>query len=370
MASSSKASSEEKYYMASQRQLMWRKFKRHKLALVGLVILGIFYGTAIFADFVATHDVNIRNTEYIYAPPQKIHFFDNDGNFHLRPFVYNIKMKKDMENLRRIYTEDTGQRNPIYLFVKGDAYSFWGLFESEIRLFGPKEGPFFLFGTDGLGRDLFSRTLHAARISLSIGLVGVFFSFVLGCLFGGIAGYYGGFVDVAIQRSIEFLLAIPLIPLWMGLAAAVPAGWPPVKVYLGITIVLSLVGWTHLARVVRGKIISLREQDFVLAARLCGARERFIITRHLLPALTSYLVVSLTLAIPQMIIGETALSFLGLGLQPPAVSWGVLLKDAQSLSAVALHPWLLIPAVFVVLAVLGFNFVGDGVRDAADPYKN
>ncbi|MCK4329959.1 ABC transporter permease [candidate division WOR-3 bacterium] len=364
-----KTSLEEKFYIASQWQLMWRKFKKHKLAIFGGTILSIFYFITIFCGFFSTQDIYKRHTQYIYAPPQRIHFFDEKG-FHLRPFVYGLKRKIDPVTFRRTYTEDRTKKYPIYFFTHSDKYRLWNLFPTDIHLFGVKSvGTIFIFGTDKLGRDLFSRNLHAARISLSIGLVGVFLSFILGCILGGISGYFGGTVDMVIQRVIEFLISIPTIPLWMCLAAALPPHWPPIKVYFGITIILSIVGWCGLARVVRGKLLELREEDFVMAAKIAGATDYRIITRHLLPSFLSYLIVNITLAIPSMILGETSLSFLGLGLQPPVVSWGVLLQDAQNVRSVALHPWLLIPGLFVIITVLAFNFMGDGLRDAADPYK-
>jgi len=362
-------SPEEEYYIASQWQLMWRKFKKHKLAIFGGSILAIFYFVAIFCEFFSTYDIYKRYTKYIYCPPQRVHFFDEKGNFHLRPFVYGLKRKIDPVSWRKVYIEDKARKCPIYFFVHGDKYKFWNLFSSNLHLLGVKEGTIFLFGTDKLGRDLFSRTLYAARISLFIGLVGVFLSFILGCIFGGISGYYGGAADMIIQRVIEFLISMPTIPLWMALSAALPKDWSPIKVYFGITIILSIVGWCSLARVVRGKLLELREEDFAMAAKIAGATDGKIITKHLLPSFLSYLIVSLTLSIPNMILGETSLSFLGLGLRPPVVSWGVLLKEAQNVHTVSLHPWLLIPALFVIITVLAFNFLGDGLRDAADPYK-
>jgi len=339
-------SAEEKFYVATQWQLMWRKFIKHKLAILGGVILATFYIIAIFCEFFSTYDIYHRYSGYIYCPPQRIHFFDEQG-FHFRPFVYGFKRTRDPETFRRIYEKDKTKKYPIYFFTHGDKYKLWGLFETDIHLFSVKEGTIFLFGTDKLGRDLFSRNLYAARISLSIGLVGVALSFILGCILGGLSGYYGGATDMIIQRVIEFLICIPTVPLWMALAAALPAEWPPLRVYFGITIILSIVGWCGLARVSQGRII----------------------TRHLLPSFLSYLIVNLTLAIPNMILGETSLSFLGLGLRPPVVSWGVLLSEAQNFRTVALHPWLLIPGLFVIITVLAFNFLGDGLRDAADPYK-
>jgi len=363
-----KISSEEKYYVASQWQLMWRKFRRHKLAIFGGTILGIFYILAMFCDFFSPYDIYKRYTKYVECPPQRVHFFDERG-FNLRPFVYGIKRKIDPKTWRKIYTENKTQKYPIYFFIQRNKYKLWNLFETNIHFFGVKEGNIFLFGTDKLGRDLFSRNLHGARISLSIGLVGVALSFILGAILGGLSGYYGGNADTIIQRVIEYLISIPTIPLWMALSAAVPQEWSPVKVYFSITIILSIVGWCGLARVVRGKFLELREEDFVMAARIAGSTDSRVIIRHLLPSFLSYLIVNLTLSIPAMILGETALSFLGLGIRPPAVSWGTLLQDAQNIRAVTLHPWLLIPGLFVIITVLAFNFLGDGLRDAADPYK-
>ncbi len=362
-------SAEEKFYMATQWQLMWRKFKKHKLAIFGGSILVVLFSIAMFCEFFSPYTSLKRYTQRIYCPPQRIHFFDEEGDFHLRPFVYGLKKEIDLETFQRVYTEDKTEKYFIYFFVHGDKYNLWNLFEADIHLFGVKKGTIFLFGTDKLGRDLFSRNIYAARISLSIGLVGVALSFVLGCLLGGISGYFGGTADTIIQRVIEFLIAVPTIPLWMALSAALPRHWSSIKIYFGITIILSLVGWSYLARVVRGKILELREEDFALAAKIAGLTDGQIITRHLLPSFFSYLIVSLTLAVPTMILAETALSFLGLGIQPPAVSWGTLLQAAQNVQVIVLYPWLLIPGLFVILTVLAFNFLGDGLRDAADPYK-
>lgn len=359
---------EERYYVASQWELIWRKFKKHKLALFGGTILIILYLTAILCEFFSPYNIYKRYPKYIYCPPQRIHFFDEEG-FHLRPFVYGLKGHTDPETLRRKYTIDKTKKYPLYFFIHGEEYKLWNLFSGDIHFFGVKDGVMFLFGTDKLGRDIFSRNLYASRISLSIGLVGVAISFVLGCALGGVSGYYGGVADTIIQRIIEFLISIPTIPLWMALSAALPPRWPPIKVYFGITIILSIVGWSGLARVVRGKLLELREEDFVMAARISGTGETRIIARHLLPSFASYLIVNLTLRIPWMILGETSLSFLGLGIRPPAVSWGALLKDGQNIRTIAQSPWLLIPGFFVIVTVLAFSFVGDGLRDAADPYK-
>jgi peptide/nickel transport system permease protein len=361
----------ERYFVASQWQLMWRKFRRHRLAIIGGVMLALLYLVGVvFCEFFSTQDIYQRNKDYIFCSPQAIHFRDRDGRFHLRPFVYGLKAQKDPETLATRYLEDPQRVFPLKFFARGYPYKLWGLVPMDHHLVTvPAEGTLFLLGTDKLGRDLYSRILFGARVSLTIGLVGVMLSFILGCILGGISGYYGGAVDVIIQRVIEFLICLPTIPLWMALAAAVPPDWSPLKVYFSITIILSLVGWCGLARVVRGKLISAREEDYVMAARIAGASDRRIIFKHLLPSFIGYLIVSLTLAIPGMILGETALSFLGLGVRAPIVSWGVLLNDAQTVKVVIMHPWLLSPAVFVILTVLGFNFVGDGLRDAADPYK-
>lgn len=360
----------ENYYAANQWQLMWRKLKKHRLAVAAGILLIAFYFIAIFAEFFTTQPIDVVSQSYAFAPPQPIHFLDADGNFHFPPFIYGLKSTRDPQTLRKIFVEDTEVMHPISFFTRGEPYKLLGIVQTDIHLMGTEEGaPFFLFGADRLGRDLFSRIIVAARISLTIGLVGVTLSFVLGTVIGGISGYFGGAIDMLIQRIIEFLSSLPSIPLWMALSAAVPLTWDPLAVYFAITIVLSILGWTGLARIVRGKIISLREDDYVMAARISNARESQILLRHLIPNFASYLIVSVTLAIPGMILGETALSFLGLGLRPPVVSWGVLLQDAMNIQSVALYPWLLLPGVFVIIFVLCFNLFGDGLRDAADPYR-
>ena len=359
---------DEAYYMASSWVLMRRAFVKHKLAMIGGALLLLIYFCAIFAGFLAPYEIFQRHPEFLVAPPVRVHIF-HEGKLRA-PFVYYSKVSKDPVTLARIYEADETQIFPLELFVQGDEYKFWGLFKTRLHLFGVQEpGKIFLFGTDSLGRDMFSRVLSAARVSLSIGMIGVAISFVLGCIMGGISGYFGGAADMVIQRAIEFLQSLPDIPLWMALAAAVPITWPPLRIYLMITIILSIKGWTGLARIVRGKILQLRAEDYVMAAIISGASERRIIGRHLLPGFMSYLIVSLTLAVPGMILGETALSFIGIGLRPPVVSWGVMLQQAQNVRVVAITPWLLIPAIFVVVSVLAFSFVGDGLRDAADPYK-
>lgn len=359
----------ERIYTASQRQLIWWRFRKHKLAMTGAVMLIIMYTLAIFCEFFSPYPAGLRHEGMEYAPPHKIRFFDPEGKLR-GPFVYGLTRDRDPVTLRFIFTVNESRIYPIKFFVRGEPYELWGTFASDLHFFGTGtlEGPVFLFGTDKLGRDLFSRVLYGARLSLSIGLVGVFLTFVLGLAIGGISGYFGGVIDEIIQRLIDLLRSIPTVPFWMALSAALPRDWPVVKMYFGITILLSVIGWTGLARVVRGKLLSIREEDFVLASELVGANEAHIISRHLLPSFTSHIIVSVTLSIPNMILGETALSFLGLGLQPPAVSWGVLLRDAQRVVEVAHHRWLLIPCLFVIVAVLMFNFLGDGLRDAADPY--
>ncbi|MHB0875554.1 MAG: ABC transporter permease [Anaerolineae bacterium] len=358
-------------FVASQWQLMYWRFRKHKLAVICTYLLVALYLIAIFAEFVGPYDPNGQNTKLLFVPPVKLHFVDANGNFSLRPFVYGLELKVNMETLSKSYTEKTDEVYPVHLFVHGDEYKLWGLIPSDIHLFGIEGGKpgFFLMGSDRMGRDMLSRVIHGSRISLSVGLIGVFMSLIFGVLIGGASGYYGGTLDTLIQRVIEFIRCMPTIPLWMALAAALPPTWSSLRIYFAILMILSLIGWTGLARVVRGRFLSLREEDFVMAARLAGASEWRIILRHLVPSFLSYLIANLTLAIPGMILGETALSFLGVGLRPPVVSWGVTLNEAQQLRVVAQAPWLLLPGVAIVLAVLAFNFVGDGLRDAADPYS-
>lgn len=356
----------ERLLVASQWDLMWLHFRRHKLAMVGLAVVALLYLMALLHGFIAPYH-KLTRTEYINMPPQTIHF-RHEGRF-TRPFVYGISITKDMESMSRIFEEDTSQPYAIRFWTRGDRWDFLGLFQSDRHLFGVEEGGgILLMGADELGRDLFSRILYGAAISLSIGLLGVISSFALGAILGGISGFYGGIVDMIIQRLIEFLLSVPTIPLWMALSAAVPINWPPVRVYFAITLILSIIGWCGLARIVRSKLLELREEDFVMAAMLAGSNSRQIILRHLLPSTISYLIVHMTLSIPGMIIGETSLSFLGLGLRAPVVSWGVLLQKAQSVGTINSFPWLMWPGAFVILTVLSFNFMGDGLRDAADPY--
>ena len=358
---------EAKVYVAPQWILVWWKFRRHKLALASGVIVILIYLVAALAEFLSPFPPDRTDSKHLYAPPQRLHFFDR-GKFGL--YVYGYTSKIEPVALRRVFTVDPEAKIRVGFFVKGYPYKLFGLIPTDRHLLGPidQTQPMYLLGADRLGRDLLSRMITGTRISMSIGLIGVFISLILGTLLGGLSGYYGGGVDNLIQRLIEFLRSIPSVPLWMGLAAALPVTMPPLKVYFYITIILSFIGWTNLARVVRGRFLSLREEDFVMAARLDGQSELGIIFRQMLPAFTSHIIASITLAIPGMILAETSLSFLGLGLREPVVSWGVLLQEAQDIRAIATAPWLLIPALAVVLAVLALNFLGDGLRDAADPY--
>ncbi|MFT5115434.1 MAG: peptide/nickel transport system permease protein [Parasphingorhabdus sp.] len=359
---------QERFYFASQWKLMWWKLKRHKLALMSGLILLILYFSVAFAEVLAPYAQDTRNTKFIYAPPQGIHMF-HEGEF-VGPFVYGYKFTLNMENLKREYSDDHSKVQKLRFFCSGDKYKFWGLFDSSFHLLCPAEaGTAYLVGTDRLGRDMLSRTFYGARISLTIGLVGIIISFTLGIIIGGIAGYYGGLIDNIIQRIIEILRSFPELPLWMALSAILPVTWSPLLIFLGITVILALLDWTGLARAVRSKLLSLREEDYCTAALMMGARPKRIIFRHLLPGFMSHLIASASLSIPAMILGETALSFLGLGLRPPVTSWGVLLNEAQNINVVALYPWLMFPVLPVIITILAFNFFGDGLRDAADPYK-
>ncbi|HEX6014702.1 MAG TPA: ABC transporter permease [Geminicoccaceae bacterium] len=360
---------EEKVAVASQLQLTWWRFRRHRLAVWSGVLVALFYLIAIFADFLATIDPHDTDAKRSYIPPQAIHWFDN-GRF--APHVYALKGVRDPRTFKVVYSPDPNEKRYLGLFVRGNSYNLLGLFPTERHLIGvtngrPQDG-LFLLGTDLLGRDVWSRLLLASRTSLTIGLAGVALSLFLGVLLGGTSGLYGGWVDVVIQRVIEILRSVPTIPLWMGLAAALPSTWSVTQVYLAITVIISLIGWTELARVVRGRFLAMREEDFITAAELAGASQMRIIFRHMVPSFLSHIIAAVSLALPAMIISETTLSFLGLGLRPPAISWGVLLQDAQNLQALAVAPWLLVTAIPVIIVILAFNFLGDGLRDAADPY--
>jgi peptide/nickel transport system permease protein len=354
---------------SSQWQLVWRKFRKHKLARIGLVVTAIIYLIAIFAEFLSPSVPSAQNEQYAYAPPQVLRVYSPTEGLGLH--VYGFQVEQDPETYARTFTVDESQRIDVGLFVKGEPYKMWGFIPGDRHLIGPTQPgqPMYLWGADRAGHDLLTRILYGARVSLSIGLVGVALSFIIGLTLGGISGYYGGKPDTLIQRLIEFLMAIPTLPLWLALSAAIPSSWGPLTRYFAITVILSVIGWTGMARVVRGRFLSLREEDFVTAARLDGCTRPRIIFKHMVPSFSSHIIASLTMSVPGMILAETGLSFLGLGLQSPAVSWGVLLQDAQNIRAIQTAPWLLIPGVAIFVTVLFMNFVGEGLRDAADPYK-
>ena len=360
----------QRIFVASQWQLMWWRFRKHRVAMVsGVVVIG-FYLIVLGADFLAYADPNASEAQRSLMPPQALHLFDG---WRFQPHVYGFKGVRDPQSFRRVYREDPSQKIPVRFFAEGFEYRFLGLIPSTRHLIGVAGGldasrTIFLLGTDVQGRDLWSRLMYGTRISLTIGLFGVLVSLVLGVALGGLSGFYGGLTDTVIQRVIEILRSIPTIPLWMGLAAALPRDWTILQVYFAITIIISLLGWTELARVVRGRFLAMREEDFVVSARLVGCTELRTIFVHMVPSFMSHIIAATTLALPAMIISETALSFLGLGLRPPAISWGVLLQQAQNVQMVAISPWLMLPAVPVIVAVMAFNFLGDGLRDAADPY--
>lgn len=360
----------QRIFVASQWQLMWWRFRKHKVAVASACVVIGFYLVVVGADFLAYADPNASEAQRSLMPPQRIHWFD-DG--HFGPYVHGVKGARDPQSFKRVYRTDPGEKIPIRFFAEGFEYRFLGVISTTRHLIGvdgdrDATKTIFLLGTDVQGRDLWSRLMYGTRISLTIGLVGVTMSLVLGVILGGLSGFYGGIADTLIQRVIEILRSIPTIPLWMGLAAALPRDWSILQVYFAITIIISLLAWTELARVVRGRFLSLREEDFVVSARLVGCSQMRTIFVHMVPSFMSHIIAATTLALPAMIVSETALSFLGLGLRPPAMSWGVLLQQAQNVQTVALSPWLMLPAVPVIVVVMAFNFLGDGLRDAADPY--
>ncbi|HEU5159411.1 MAG TPA: ABC transporter permease [Streptosporangiaceae bacterium] len=362
--------SEKRIFVATQRQLIWWRFRKHKLAMVGLIVIAMFYLVAIFADFLAYSDPQDTSSQRVFVPPHAVSVFDG-----WRPSLgtHPLTSQRDPVTFERQYVVDENTRIPIGFFVHGYDYKLFGVIPTDIHLIGAKgartEDSVFLLGTDELGRDIFSRLLVATRTSLFIGLAGVSLSIALGVVLGGISGFYGGITDTIIQRVIEILRSIPTIPLWMGIAAAMPKTWSVERVYFAITLIISVIGWTELARVVRGRVLQIRDEDFVTAAELAGSRPRRIIFSHIVPLFTSHIIAATTLALPLMIIAETSLSFLNLGLRPPAISWGVMLQQAQNIQTVALSPWMMVPVIPVVVAILAFNFLGDGLRDAADPYS-
>ncbi len=360
---------EERISVATQWQLMWWRFRRHKLAIVGSLVVLLFYGVVLFADFIAYASPTASEAQRSLLPPQRIHWFDGA---QFRPHVYGLTGYRDPTTLKRVYIADSTKKIPVRFFASGFEYRLLGLIPTNKHLIGVEgvsaEDTLFVLGTDEQGRDLWSRLMYATRASLTIGLLGVTISLVLGVVLGGLSGYYGGGVDTVIQRVIEIFRSIPTIPLWLGLAAALPNDWSILQIYFAITVIISLIGWTELARVVRGRFLSLREEEYITAAELSGSSQVRIILSHMVPAFLSHIIAATTLALPAMIISETSLSFLGLGLRPPAVSWGVLLQQAQNIQALAISPWLLIPALPVIVVILAFNFMGDGLRDAADPY--
>lgn len=359
---------------ASQARLVWRAFRRHRLAMFGAAITILFCLIALFGEFLAPYNSDSFNESYPYAPPQVVQLVDFSGGVPtFGPYVHGYTSEVDPESLRLLYTTDPNTKIELRLFdTSAESYRMWGLFESNLHLIGPVDDsqPMYLLGSDRNGRDVLSRIVHGTRVSMTIGLVGVAIAFLVGVTLGGISGFFGGRVDTVIQRMVEFFMSIPTLPLWLGLAAAVPGDWGPLQRYFAITSILAIFAWTELARVTRGRFMSLREEEFITSAKLDSNRPLRVIFRHMLPLFSSHLIASLTLSVPAMILAETSLSFLGLGLQAPVVSWGVLLQEAQNIRVVATAPWLMLPGLAVVLVVLALNFVGDGLRDAADPYKN
>jgi len=354
--------------LATSRQLMWYKFRRHRLAMVGTAIIFLFLIISLFPEFISPTTPQERDPAHASGPPTAVHIFDESWVPHL-PFIYGRTMERDPVTLRRISKVNTDVRVPLQFFSRGDDYKFLWSIPANLHLFTTQGTNIHLFGTDVLGRDIFTRTIYATRVSISIGVVGVLAAFFIGLAVGGLAGLKGGLTDSIIMRVIEFIRSIPSLPLWMGLAAALPREWSAVQVYVVVTLILAALGWTTLARRVRSKLLTLRNEDFVQAAKLAGCSNYRLVAKHMLPSFMSYLIVDLTVAFPYIILAETTLSFLGLGMREPMVSWGVLLFSAQNVTALAHTPWLLIPGVFILLIVIAFNFFGDGLRDAADPFS-
>ena len=368
---SKKLKESEEYVVLSEWQLMWRKFLKHRVAVVAVIILIILYIVVIFADFFTPYGMLTGHTDHLYVPPEigKIRFIDNDGKFHIRPFIYRQIQERDPKTLRFIYKDDISQKDFIKFFVHGEEYTMLGFIKSDIHFFGAGEGKIFLLGTDIIGRDMLTRIIFGGRISLSIGIIGVIILVILGTITGTISGYFGGWIDNGIQRLIEILRTIPQVALWMALAAIIPKDWPSTYVYLGIVIIFGFISWTGLARELRGKVLAIRRSDYIYAAEISGASTGRIIFRHIIPNVSSHIIVIATLSIPMMIIGEAALSFLGLGIKPPMTSWGLLLTKLREVQTFKHYPWLIIPAGFIIVSVLCFNFVGDALRDVSDPYS-
>lgn len=368
---SKKLKESEEYVVLSEWQLMWRKFLKHRVAVAAAIILIILYIVVIFADFFTPYGMLTNHTDYLYTTPQitKIRFIDNDGKFHIRPFMYRQIQERDPKTLRFIYKDDISQKDFLKFFVHGEKYTMLGFIKSDIHFFGAGEGKIFLLGTDIIGRDMLTRIIFGGRISLSIGIIGVIILVILGTIMGTISGYFGGWIDNGIQRLIEILRTIPQVALWMALAAVIPKDWPSTYVYLGIVIIFGFISWTGLARELRGKVLAIRRSDYIYAAEISGASTGRIIFRHIIPNVSSHIIVIATLSIPMMIIGEAALSFLGLGIKPPMTSWGLLLTKLREVQTFKHYPWLIIPAGFIVVSVLCFNFVGDALRDVSDPYS-
>ena len=362
---------EERVYLAPQWLLMWWRFRKHRVAVFSAIVLALFYTVALAAEFLATSDPGLPAAKRSLLPPQRVHFFD--GWRPTLPYVYAFSGERDPVSFKMVYEVDESEKIPLRLFARGFEYRFLRLIRTDRHLIGVggdhrAEDVISFLGADEQGRDIWSRLMIATRLSLSLGLVGVILSMTIGIVLGGVSGYFGGIVDTAIQRLIEVLISIPGIPLWLTMAAALPQDWTVIQVYFAITIILSLIGWTGMARAVRGRFLALRTEDFVTAARLSGAGQIRTMFRHMLPSFYSHIIASATLAVPGMILAETSLSFLGLGMRPPAISYGVMLQQAQKIQTVALAPWVLVPAIPVIVVVLAFNFMGDGIRDAADPY--
>lgn len=371
-----RAITEEEYQLLSVRQLMWRKFAHNRVAVISAILLIILYGVTLFAGFFAPYDPSIGEANLSYVPPMAPRFYDGEtGQWFLSPFVYRVKKERNPKTFQLEYSivyDEEGQpiRDHIRLFVKGDPYKVLGIIDWDVHLFGVEnpEGHVYLMGGDQRGRDLLSRIIFGGQVSLSVGLVGVAITVALGSIIGTLSGYFGGVFDMIVQRIIEVLRTFPQIPMWMALAAAIPPNWPPEWVYAGIIVVLAFINWTGLAREVRGLVLSLKKRDYVAAAEASGASTARVVRKHMIPNMASHIIVTATLAIPVTILGESALSFLGIGVRPPMISWGLLLNNATKIQNIALYPWLLFPGLFILVTVITYNFLGDGLRDMVDPF--